>query len=107
MSKSPFKFLSAYQKEDKNIFFGRQKESAQLYNAVFASKLTLLYGASGTGKTSLVQCGLGNLFFDTDWLPLFIRRGTDINQSVYKKLQESIGDVKVNCCSFRSRGERI
>jgi predicted transcriptional regulator len=91
MLESPFKFLSAYRKEDKKIFFGRQKESAQLYNAVFAANLTLLYGASGTGKTSLVQCGLGNLFIDTDWLPLFIRRGTNINQSLFKSLREAAG----------------
>ena len=45
MSTSPFKFLSAYQKEDQASFFGREKETAQLYNAVFASNLTLFYGA--------------------------------------------------------------
>lgn len=81
-STSPFKLLDAYNKGDAASYFGRKREVAQLYNAVFASRLTLLYGASGTGKTSLVQCGLENKFYDTDWLPLFIRRNQDINQSL-------------------------
>lgn len=79
---SPFKFLDAYQKEDAARFFGRERETGQLYNAVHASNLVLLYGASGTGKSSLVNCGLGNQFVDSDWLPLFVRRGTDLNRSL-------------------------
>jgi AAA ATPase domain len=86
---SPFKFLDAYQKEDAKRFFGRDRETAQLYNAVFASNLTLLYGASGTGKTSLVNCGLSNKFYETDWLPLFIRRNTDVNEALNKVLKQA------------------
>jgi hypothetical protein len=81
-STSPFKYLDAYQKEDADRFFGRERETAQLYNAVHASNLVLIYGASGTGKSSLVNCGLGNQFVDSDWLPLFVRRGTDLNRSL-------------------------
>jgi predicted GTPase len=77
---SPFKFLEPYGKDDAAFFFGRDKETAQLFNAVHASNLTLLYGASGTGKTSLINCGLANKFYETDWLPLFVRRGMDINR---------------------------
>ena len=87
---SPFKFLDAYQKNDIDRFFGREKETAQLYNAVFAANLTLLYGASGTGKTSLINCGLGNKFYETDWLPLFIRREDNINSSLDKAILQAI-----------------
>ena len=59
---SPFKFLDSYEKSDKEQFFGRNKEIAQLYNALHTSNLMLLYGASGTGKTSLINCGLANEF---------------------------------------------
>jgi hypothetical protein len=86
MSQSPFKFLDAYQKEDADRFFGRERETAQLYNAVHASNLVLLYGASGTGKTSIINCGLGNKFVDSDWLPLYVRRGTDLNRSLDREL---------------------
>lgn len=86
MINNPFKFLDAYDKEDKDRFFGRNKETAQLFNAVHASGLVLLYGASGTGKTSLVNCGLANRFQKTDWLPIFIRRGSDLNRSVLREI---------------------
>lgn len=84
--KNPFKFLDAYDKDDKDRFFGRDKETAQLYNAVHASNLVLIYGASGTGKTSLINCGLANQFHDTDWLPIFIRRGSNLNVSVRREI---------------------
>jgi hypothetical protein len=86
MSRSPFKFLDAYQKEDVDRFFGRERETAQLYNAVRASNLVLVYGASGTGKTSVINCGLGNKFVDSDWLPLYVRRGTDLNRSLDREI---------------------
>jgi len=86
MSRSPFKFLDAYQKEDVDRFFGRERETAQLYNAVHASNLVLVYGGSGTGKTSLINCGLGNQFVESDWLPLFVRRGTDLNESLDREI---------------------
>ena len=90
MTTSPFKFLDPYGKDDADFFFGREKETAQLFNAVHASNLTLLYGASGTGKTSLINCGLANKFYDTDWMPLFIRRDIDINQSLDLKLNHAL-----------------
>ena len=73
--RSPFKFLDSYTKEDHDIFFGRDKETEELYTTVFESKILLVYGVSGTGKTSLVNCGLANKFNDSDWLPISIRRG--------------------------------
>ena len=35
MSKSPFKFLDSYTKEDRDIFFGREAEVEELYQKVF------------------------------------------------------------------------
>jgi hypothetical protein len=73
--RSPFKFLDSYNKNDKNIFFGRDEEIKALYELVQTSKLVLVYGASGTGKTSLVECGLSNKFSEADWFDVRIRRG--------------------------------
>ncbi|OFY64673.1 MAG: hypothetical protein A2V64_02765 [Bacteroidetes bacterium RBG_13_43_22] len=80
--KSPFKFLDSYTKDDRNIFFGRDREIEELYQRVFDSKLLLVYGVSGTGKSSLIHCGLANKFQETDWLPLVIRRGGNIIDSM-------------------------
>lgn len=75
---SPFKFLDAYDKTDKDIYFGRETETEQLYEKLFETNLLLLYGASGTGKSSLINCGLCNRFQDEDWFSLFVRREGDM-----------------------------
>jgi WD40 repeat protein len=80
--KSPFKFLDSYTKDDREIFFGRDREIEELYHRVFESKIMLVYGVSGTGKSSLIHCGLANKFQDIDWLPIVIRRGGNIIESM-------------------------
>jgi WD40 repeat protein len=86
MKKSPYKFLDSYSKEDRDIFFGRDKETGELYSRVFESRILVVYGTSGTGKSSLIYCGLANRFNDSDWLPVTIRRGSDINLSFVDSL---------------------
>lgn len=50
----PYKFLDYYTREDAAIFFGRDLEADLLLSTVLAHKLTVFYGRSGTGKTSLL-----------------------------------------------------
>ena len=87
--KYPFKFLDAYTREDSPFFFGREEEIEDLYQMVFQSDLLLIYGFSGTGKTSLIQCGLASKFQSHDWLALYIRRGSNLNTSLEKALLEA------------------
>ncbi len=82
MSKSPFKFLDSYTINDRESFFGRDQEITDLYRRVFESKLLLVYGISGTGKSSLINCGLASRFDESDWLPVNVRRGSNIIESL-------------------------
>ena len=91
----PFKFLDSYQQEDRDIFFGRDKEIGELYNALSGVKHLLVYGPSGSGKTSLVECGLRNQFSDADWYALTIRRGQDINASFFSVINNALHE-KIN-----------
>lgn len=84
---SPFKFLDAYGQADKDIFFGRGEEIEQLYRLVFEASLVIVYGQSGTGKSSLIQCGLANRFQPTDWFQLFVRRTDNINDSLSREIR--------------------
>lgn len=88
---SPFKFLDPFGPEDIKAFFGRERETQELYSLVTKNRLAFVYGPSGTGKTSLVRCGLANRFKGVDWLPLFIRRGADINQSLREAAGKALG----------------
>jgi hypothetical protein len=92
MSQSPFKFLDSYQKADAEVFFGREKETEALYNALSGVKHLMVYGPSGAGKTSLIECGLRNQFSDADWYALTIRKGTDINASVFTTINEALAE---------------
>jgi GTPase SAR1 family protein len=85
---SPFKFLDSYQQEDADVFFGRENETFNLYNALSGVKHLLVYGPSGSGKSSLVECGLRNQFSDADWYALTIRRGANINVAVFNSINQ-------------------
>ncbi len=89
--KSPFKFLDPFELTDKNVFFGRDREIEDLYQMIHRSNLILIYGFSGTGKTSLVQCGLAGRFDGPEWFPFFIRRGEDLNLSLRNALSKELG----------------
>ncbi len=86
-TKSPFKFLDAYTRKDRKSFFGRDLEIDSLYQLVFETKLILVYGASGTGKTSIIQCGLANRFQDSDWFDIYIRHRGNINNALKRELK--------------------
>jgi WD40 repeat protein len=89
MQKNPFKFLDSFTKDDREIFFGRDREIEELHSRVFESKVLVVYGTSGTGKSSLINCGLANRLSDSDWLPVSIRRGTNINLSLFEALAKN------------------
>jgi tetratricopeptide (TPR) repeat protein len=93
--KSPFKFLDAYTLDDRRAFFGREEEVAALYDMVTKNRLILVYGQSGTGKTSLLQCGLASRFDTTDWLPLAVRRQFDINRALDLRLAQALGQPNI------------
>jgi hypothetical protein len=54
----PYKGLKPFAAADQPFFFGRERETPHLSDLVRAHRLVILYGASGTGKTSLIQAGL-------------------------------------------------
>ena len=87
---SPFKFLDAYEQKDLKIFFGRKTETEALYDALSGVKHLLVYGPSGAGKTSLIECGLRNQFSPADWYAISIRRGENMTASIYTAINEAL-----------------
>ncbi|RVX38042.1 hypothetical protein EDD27_0332 [Nonomuraea polychroma] len=55
---TPYQGLRAFQLDDRHRFFGRDEESRELRRLWQSQRLTVLYGASGVGKTSLLQAGV-------------------------------------------------
>lgn len=80
------KSLNSYTAEDEDIFFGRDDEMAELHRLVETSQVLLVYGPSGAGKTSLIQCGLSKKFGPEEWRPVFVRRDVDLLQDWAKAI---------------------
>lgn len=56
--KSPYQGLKRFNFKDRDRFFGRDKLITRLFKAVNRSSLSLVLGASGSGKSSVVRAGL-------------------------------------------------
>jgi WD40 repeat protein len=59
---SPYKGLAPFQDSelDALLFFGRERESAIIAANVLAARLTVLYGPSGVGKSSVLRAGVAH-----------------------------------------------
>lgn len=56
----PYKGLVPYSEDDAQFFFGREAEREIIEANLIASRLTLLYGASGVGKSSVLRAGVAH-----------------------------------------------
>ncbi|MGH8214565.1 MAG: hypothetical protein ACREPZ_02560, partial [Rhodanobacteraceae bacterium] len=55
---NPWLGLFSYSEETRAYFHGRDEEAAELARRVQRKLLTVLFGQSGLGKTSLLRAGL-------------------------------------------------
>jgi WD40 repeat protein len=55
---NPFVGLEPYAEEDREYFFGRAEDIIRVTANLRAQRLTVLYGPSGVGKTSLLRAGV-------------------------------------------------
>ena len=60
LPESPYKGLAAFEDSelDALLFFGREREISAVAANVLANRLTVLYGPSGVGKSSLLYAGV-------------------------------------------------
>lgn len=56
----PYRGLVPYSEEDARFFFGREADREIVTANLIASRLTVLYGASGCGKSSVLRAGVVN-----------------------------------------------
>jgi WD40 repeat protein len=55
---SPFSGLAHFTENQADLFFGRESERAALIGNLRAARLTILYAATGVGKSSLLRAGV-------------------------------------------------
>jgi WD40 repeat protein len=56
--RNPYIGPRPFERQDKDLFFGRDREASDVLSLVIAHRVLLLYAQSGAGKTSLLNAGL-------------------------------------------------
>ena len=70
---NPWLGLSSYTEESRAYFHGRDEEAAELARRVQRKLLTVLFGQSGLGKTSLLRAGLVPRLRGEGYCPVYVR----------------------------------
>jgi hypothetical protein len=70
---NPWPGLLAFSEIDREFFHGRRSETEDLFRLVMRERVSVLFGLSGLGKSSLLQAGLFPLLRPENVLPAYIR----------------------------------
>ena len=88
---SPYKFLDYYNPEDADIFFGRDREIRLLEQKFHNTRLLVLHGESGNGKTSLIRAGLMPRLSPEVFVPVYVRVLHDPLREIKRELLRQLG----------------
>ncbi|HZF08833.1 MAG TPA: hypothetical protein VFE33_08600 [Thermoanaerobaculia bacterium] len=97
---NPWPGLDPFDEMDRKYFHGRSTESGELLRQVRRELLTVLFGRSGLGKTSLLKAGLFPLLRDEDYLPVYVRLDHDagapaLREQIYREIQTACAADRV------------
>ncbi len=86
---APYIGLRPYTRDDSALFFGRDGDTQILLDKILANRLTLLFAASGVGKSSLLQAGImlklaGRGFYCNSWVDAPL---TALKQAIVEELR--------------------
>ena len=73
----PWLGLVSFTEETRSFFHGREEEGAELGRRVQRKLLTILFGQSGLGKTSILQAGLVPRLRPEGFCPVYVRLDYD------------------------------
>ena len=92
---NPWPWLDPFDEEAERFFNGRSDDAAALLRMVRGSSVTVLFGKSGLGKTSLLQAGLFPALRKERLLPVYVRLRYDEEAG---SLQEQLWNAFVAEC---------
>ncbi|HET9339828.1 MAG TPA: hypothetical protein VFQ55_12565 [Casimicrobiaceae bacterium] len=69
----PWLGLSSFSEETRGYFYGREDEVAELARRVQRKPLTILFGQSGLGKTSILRAGIVPRLRPEGYCPVYVR----------------------------------
>jgi phage protein U len=110
-SQHPWIGLASFTEGDREFFAGRGDEIEQLLRLVRRDTLTLLYGVSGLGKTSLLQAGLFPALRNENYLPVpirldFLESADPLPKQVFDAIGAAAAEARVDVPQLQS-GETL
>jgi tetratricopeptide (TPR) repeat protein len=69
----PWPGLVSFSEANQFFFFGREREVKELERLVRQETLTVFFGKSGLGKSSILRAGLAPLLRESEFIPVYIR----------------------------------
>ncbi len=108
---NPWPGLDPFDETDQEYFHGRTAESAELLRLVRRELLTVLFGRSGLGKTSLLKAGLFPRLREEDSLPVYVRldhadEAPALREQIFHELQAACEAYQVQA-SHPSEDENL
>jgi AAA+ ATPase superfamily predicted ATPase len=69
----PYRGMQQFSEQHKDLFFGRLKPVDEIFDLLKNNLLTVIFGKSGIGKSSLINAGLLPKLRENFYLPVLIR----------------------------------
>src|SRR5512135_220061 len=94
----PWLGLASFTEETRQFFYGREEEVAELCRRVQRKLLTILFGQSGLGKTSILRAGIVPRLRAEGYCPVYVRidyspdspaPSEQIKQAIFRATQSS------------------
>ncbi len=95
---NPWLGLASFTEETRQYFYGREEEVAELARRVQRKLLTILFGQSGLGKTSILRAGIVPRLRPEGYCPVYVRidyaadsppPAEQIKQAIYRATEAS------------------
>lgn len=88
---NPYPGLRAFEAEEDYLFFGREKEVDELLRRLRTTRFLAIVGTSGSGKSSLVRCGLISALYGG----FMVRAGSSWRVTKFRPGEDPIGNLAV------------
>lgn len=89
----PFLGLDSFEEKHKALFGGRDQEIDELYKLVESNGLTVVFGKSGIGKTSLLKAGLMPQLRHNYFFPIYLRIDFNSKKSPLDQVKSRVYNV--------------
>jgi len=108
---NPWPGLESFEEQARDYFHGRETETEELLRRVADAPLTVLFGKSGLGKTSLLKAGLFPRLRERHFLPVHVRldirpEAPELIEQLRDGLREAIERERVDAPAFAT-GETL